>query len=405
MCGSSARWLSVPAGTNGFMRFGIESRRARLVARHHLAGTAGDPVRAAAGVVVLHATDPATVFLSVLSRCPSTSIKDVARAMYDDRALVRMLAMRRTLFVVPADLVPVVHHAASLDIAAQQRKRLVQQLATIPTEPELPADVDGWLRSLESSVAGALAKRGRATAAQLSADEPRLRTSLLPTSGKKWDVKRNITTHVLVLMAAEGRMVRAQPRGSWTSRAHTWEPASRWWPRGIPEPQNAKARLVEQYLRRFGPATVADVQWWTGWPLNATRQALAQLDTVDVGCGLVLADDDVADESAAPTAALLPALDPTPMGWKQREWYMPADSRPLFDRNGNIGPTIWWDGEVIGGWAVRPDGEIATRTLVDRGAAAARAVQDAADALEHRLDSTPVVPSFPTPLEKELRTP
>lgn len=392
------------AGSKTVMRLDIEGRRTRLVARHHLRGTASDPVRAAAGTVVLHATDPATVFLSVLARCPSTSIKDVARVLYDDRKLVRMLAMRRTLFVVPTDLVPVVHHAASLDIAAQQRKRLIQQLTTIPTDPELPADIDGWLRSLESCVERALAKRGSATAAQLSADEPRLRTALLPTSGKAWDVRRNITTNVLVLMAADGRMVRCEPRGSWTSRAHTWEPASNWWPQGIHEPPDAKARLVEQYLRRFGPVTVADIQWWTGWTLGATRKALAALDTADVGCGLVMADDVVADEPAAPTAALLPALDPTPMGWKERDWYLPADSRPLFDRNGNIGPTIWWDGEVVGGWAVRPDGEIATRLLVDRGAAAARAVQDAADTLRPRLDGMPVVPSFPTPLEKELRT-
>lgn len=396
--------MSVSAGSNGFMRWDIGSRRARLVARHHLAGTASDPARAAADVVVLHASDPATVFLSALARCPSTSVEDVARVLYDDRTLVRMLAMRRTLFVVPADLVPVVHHAVSLDIAAQQRKRLLQQLATIPTEPELPADVDGWLRSLESSVERVLTKRGVATAAQLSSDEPRLRTALLPTSGKTWDVKRNITTNVLVVMAAEGRLVRAAPRGSWTSRAHTWQPASSWWPQGIPALPDAKARLVEQYLRRFGPATVADIQWWTGWSLGATRKALAILDTVDVGCGLVLAGDAVADEPAAPTAALLPALDPTPMGWKQRDWYLPADARPLFDRNGNIGPTVWWGGEVIGGWAVRTDGEIATRLLVDRGAAAARAVQEAAHALQPRLDGTPVVPSFPTPLEKELRT-
>jgi hypothetical protein len=387
------------------MRCGTERRRARLVARHHLAGTASDPVRAAADLVVLHASDPATVYLSVLARCPSASVKDVARVLYEDRTLVRMLAMRRTLFVVPADLVPVVHHAASLDIAAQQRTRLLQQLSTIPTEPELPVDVNGWLRSLESSVEQALATRGSATAAQLSTDEPRLRTALLPTSDKKWDVRRTITTNVLVVMAAQGRMVRGEPRGSWTSRAHTWQPASSWWPQGIPAQPDAKARLVEQYLSRFGPATVADVQWWTGWSLGVTRTALATLDTVDVGCGLVLAGDVVGEEPAAPTAALLPALDPTPMGWKERDWYLPADTRPLFDRNGNIGPTIWWGGEVIGGWAVRTDGQIATRLLVDRGAAAVRAVREAAHTLQARLEGTPVVPSFPTPLEKELRLP
>ena len=57
----------------------------------------------------LHATDPATVYLSVLARCADLTLADVARTLYDDRALVRMMAMRRTLFVAPVELAPVVH--------------------------------------------------------------------------------------------------------------------------------------------------------------------------------------------------------------------------------------------------------------------------------------------------------
>ncbi|WP_068278522.1 winged helix DNA-binding domain-containing protein [Aldersonia kunmingensis] len=386
------------------MEFSTAHRRARLVTRHHLAGTAANPVDAASGVAVLHATEPASVYLSILARCPSVSITDISRVLHDDRSLVRMMAMRRTLFVVPADEVPIVHHAAALDIAAQQRKRLLTQLRTLPTEPELPDDLEGWLESVESSVERALVARGSASAAQLSTDEPRLRTALLPTTDKKWDVKRNITTQVLVLISAEGRIVRAAPRGDWTSRAHTWEPGEAWWPGGITSVDNARARLVEMYLRRFGPATEADVAWWTGWALGTTRKAIAALDTVDVGCGLVLADDAHPDEPIEPTVALLPTLDPTPMGWKQRDWYLPEDITPLFDRNGNIGPTIWWGGEVIGGWAVRPDASIAFQLLEDRGKAAQRAVADAAEALSPRLEGRAVVPTFVTPLEKQLRT-
>src|SRR5687768_13373566 len=131
--------------------FSTEARRARLVRRHHLAGTAADPVQAATDLVVLHATDPATVYLSLLARCPSVSLKEISRVMYDDRALVRMLAMRRTLFVVPQAFVGIVHHAAALDIAAQQRRRLLQQLRTLPAEPELPDDLSGWLEEIEDS--------------------------------------------------------------------------------------------------------------------------------------------------------------------------------------------------------------------------------------------------------------
>ena len=91
------------------------------------------------------------------------------------------------------------------------------------------------------------------------------------------------------------------------------------------------------------------------------------------------------------------------MGWKQREWFLPDDWQPLYDRNGNVGPTVWWGGEVVGGWSVRPAGEVATRLLVDRGREARTKVAEAAEALQPRLEGAAVVPSFPTPLDKELR--
>lgn len=381
----------------------VAERRARLVRRQLAAGSA---VEAARAVVVLHATDPATVYLSVLARCPALTVDDVARELYDERRLVRMMAMRRTLFVVPAELVPVVHAAASLDVAATQRRRLLTQLATNPTDPALPDDVAGWLADVEAGVAAAIERLGVASGAELARAEPRLQTALLPTTGKAYDVRRAVTSQVLTLLGAEGRIVRGRPLGSWTSRQHTWEPASAWWPDGLEqvEPTEARARLAEQYLRRFGPATETDVAWWTGWAKGTTRTALDAVDTVPRAGGLVLADDDETTDDAPPTAVLLPALDPTPMGWKQRAWFLPADSSALYDTYGNIGPTLWWGGEVVGGWAVRPDGSIATELLADRGADARQAVEAAAQALALRLAGTVVVPSFRTPLERRLST-
>lgn len=393
-------------------------RRARLVARHHLRGDAADPEQAAADVVVLHATDPATVFLSVLARCRSAQLADVARALYTDRTLVRLMAMRRTLFVVPRSLVPVVHHGAALEIAAGIRKRLLSMLATLPTEPAVPVAADPWLTELEDATVAALATLGSATGAQLSAAVPGLRTALLPTTDKSYDVRRNITTQVLTTLGAQGRMVRGEPRGSWTSRHHTWEPAERWWPDGTPVLTAAEARsaLVRAYLGRFGPATETDIAWWTGWSLRQTRAAVSGADLVQArlhdGVGLVLRGDQDTDPEApeAPvSAALLPALDPTPMGWKERDWFLPettsGSSRDgLYDRFGNIGPTVWWGGEIVGGWAVRPDGTVAFRLLVDRGAEAAAAIAAEVDRLTSRLGGAAVVPSFPTPLERTLRT-
>jgi len=354
-------------------------------------------------VLALHATDPATVYLSALSRCPTASYDDVAHALYEERSLVRLMAMRRTMFVVPAELVPVVHHAASLDVAVTMRRRLVKELTTGPTDPALPADVDGWLRGVEEEVERTVLELGTASGAQLAKAVAGLRTALLPRTDKKYDVRRAITSQVLVLMGTEGRLVRHRPLGTWTSRQHTWAAASTYWPDGIPEPAAPRVRLVEEYLRRFGPATEADVAWWTGWPLGTTRKAIAALDLVSTEAGLLLADDTEPVAQEPPRAALLPALDPTPMGWKERGWFLLEDSGPLYDRFGNVGPTVWWGGEVVGGWAVRPDGSVAVRLLADRGGAAAAAVEDERCRLEERLGGAAVVPTFPTPLERELR--
>ncbi len=360
-------------------------------------------------MVVLHATDPATVYLSVLARCAEASIDDVARVLYEDRAMVRMMAMRRTLFVVPLDLAPVVHHAASLGVAATMRKTLMKQLSTLPTEPELPTDPDAlaaWLEGVEEGVEKAVLDLGVASGAKIGSAEPRLRTAILPTTDKAYDVRRTITSQVLAMMGAEGRLVRREPLGAWTSRTHTWESSEAWWPGGLADlpADEARAALVAAYLRAFGPVSETDVAWWTGWALGVTRRAIAAAGALEVDGLLLHPEDTDPVEEPEPTAALLPALDPTPMGWKERGWFLPEDHTALYDTMGNVGPTIWWGGEVIGAWTVRKDGTIATRVMEDRGREAAAAVEAAAERLHPRLGGAAVTPSFPTPVEKELRS-
>jgi len=211
-------------------------------------------------------------------------------------------------------------------------------------------------------------------------------------------------------MSAQGRIVRSTPTGAWTSRHHRWEPAARWWPDGLPQVDEADAQrdLAHRWLERFGPATVDDMQWWTGWNKTTTRRAISDLpiDDVDLhgqaGIALRSANDSDEHTTSEPVAALLPALDPTPMGWKHRDWFLGVDPHQIFDRAGNIGPTTWWDGEIIGSWAVIRGGGIRTAVLADRGAAAANAVDQAAARLHERIDGTVVTPAARTPLERSL---
>jgi hypothetical protein len=304
--------------------------------------------------------------------------------------------------VVPLELAPVVQAACTKEIAARQR-RTYSKLLTEAGVGDGP-----WLREVEDATETALVARGEATGAQLSADVPALRTQLLMAEGKPYAAKQNITTWVLFMLAADARIVRGRPRGSWTSSQYYWSLAQTWLPSGIPElpVEDSRVELVRRWLASFGPGTVADLKWWTGWTAGQVKHALAEISPTEVELdgptGLVLADDIEPADSEAPWVALLPALDPTAMGWSERSWYLGPHAPALFDRSGNIGPTIWSDGRIVGGWAQRPTGEVVHRLLEDVGRDVAAEVERKAAQLAGWIGAIRVTPRFRTPLEREL---
>ncbi|GIG56250.1 hypothetical protein Lfu02_06220 [Longispora fulva] len=375
-----------------------QQRQARLGRRHLLAARADTPEDVTAAIVALHGTDAATVHLSACARLTTPDPALLEDALYERRSLVRMTGMRRTMFVVDAGLAPVVHASTTVALAATERRRLLQTLH------EARGWDEQWLVSVENGVLASLAARGQATAAELAADEPRLREKIVVSPGKSYEATVTISSRILYHLAMRDRIVRGRPTGAWTASQYRWRLAG-----PLPELPAAEARrdLVHRWLRAFGPGTEADLKWWTGWTLGHVRAALGAVGavpvTLDEGTGYVLPDDVGPDAAPAPWAALLPALDPTPMGWQLRDFYLDPDHRPaLFDRSGNIGPTVWWNGRIVGGWAQRPDGELRWRLLADPGAAARAAIEVEAARLSGWLGDVRVTPSFRTPLEREL---
>jgi hypothetical protein len=395
----------------------VQQRRRSIVRRHHLDGSGASPEEVTQALLALHATDPASVYLSVLARSNGSTLADVSEAMYERRSVVRWTAMRRTLFLLPRGDVPVVQAAVSAPLAATLRRRLISLLERNGSEPPIEGDVGHWLAALEVRVEAALRARATATGAQLSADEPALRT-VIPVRAPS-DVRQTVTSTLLTVMSTEGRLVRSTPTGSWTSRHHRWEPVEHWWPDGLPQLDEEESQrvLARRWLARFGPATADDLQWWTGWTKTTVQQALSRLPLEEVdlhgqaGIALGTPEEDAAldttahrrgDPTGPPAATLLPSLDPTPMGWKHREWFFGIDQHQVFDRNGNIGPTLWWDGEIIGSWAVAATGEIRVKLVADRGTEASNAIQDAAARLHDRLHGAVITPAIRTPLERSL---
>ena len=324
--------------------------------------------------------------------------------MYDARSLVRVLGMRRTMFVLPVELMPVVQAACTQAIAAVERRRTVQFLGLAG----LDGDLEAWLAEVEDATVAELARRGEALSTELSAAEPRLALQIRFAEGKSYAGSQSVASRVLPLLAAHGRVVRGRPRGSWTSSQYRWSTVEAWLPAGVPElkPDEARVELARAWLRAFGPAPVADLKWWSGWTLGQTRSTLATLGPVEVDLdgepGVALADDLEPTPPPEPFAAFLPGLDPTVMGWQARGWFLGAHKESLFDSNGNAGPSVWWEGRIVGGWAQRKDGEIAVQLLEDVGADAAAAIDAEAARLRDWMGPVRVTPRFRTPVERAL---
>jgi Winged helix DNA-binding domain len=383
----------------------MDERRARLLVRHRLApeARASDPLDIARSLVCLHSTDAVTVFLAIQARSDDVSPADVERALYEERSLVRMLAMRRTLWAVPRELVPLVFAAATRAVAATQRKRLegFVRASGVSTRP------GAWITRAGNAAVAAVAARGEAMTTEVVGDVPLLAKKLRFGSGR-WEVEQSAGARVLPQMAMEGRLIRGRPRGTWISPQFRWVTTEDWLGGPIEDVDvaAAQAELLRRWLAAFGPATETDMRWWTGWTLRETRAALGAVPhtsvDLDGAAGYVLEGDLEPTPRPEPSAALLPTLDPTTMGWKERDWYLGPHASMLFDTNGNAGPTIWWDGRVVGGWSQRRDGEIVFKVLEDVGRDAQAAIEDAAQGLAAWVGDVRFSPGFLPPFQRGL---
>ena len=373
--------------------------------RHRLdpAARGREALDVARSLVCLHATDAVTVFLSIQARSDGVAPGDIERALYDDRTLIRLLAMRRTLWAVPRELVPAVFAGATKAVAATQRKRLEGFVRTsgVSTRP------GAWVTRAGNAAVAAVAARGEAMTTDVTKDVPLLAKKLRFGSGR-WVVEQSAGARVLPQMAMEGRLIRGRPRGTWISPQFRWVTTEDWLGGPIEQVGVAEAQveIVRTWLAAFGPATEADLRWWTGWTLRETRAALAAgpHEDVDLGgaTGYVLAGDLEPTPAPEPSAALLPTLDPTTMGWKERDWYLGDLGPTLFDSNGNAGPTVWWDGRVVGGWSQRRDGEIVLGLLEDVGTDARAAIDAEAERLDAWIGDVRFSPGFLPPFQRAL---
>lgn len=383
--------------------FSANDRRTRLARRHFLAVPATSIDTVVSDLVGLHATDPATPYLSLWARLPGFTVAGLDAALYEERSVVKHLAMRRTLWVVDAGDLPQVQAAVSDRVADNERRKLIADAQ----KAGLCTDGGQWLDTACRAVIEYLSEHGPTSARQLRAALPELAGTYDPAPGKRWGGHTALSPRVLTVLSVRGDIARGPNELTWTASRPKWVATADWLSRDrdAASPDSARAQLVSAYLRAFGPATVTDIKWWFGNTLTWARHALRDIDAVEVDLagtpGYALPDDLDDETSPGPWGALLPALDPTTMGWFDRDWYLGGHRGQVFDRNGNAGPTAWWDGRVVGGWVQDAGGRVEVRLLEDIGRQGRAALTRKAEALTEWLDGVRISPRFPSPLSRD----
>ena len=147
-----------------------DERRARLAIRHRLVATpAEDVVEAADSMTCLHSSDPVTVYLSARARVQGFKQGDLEHALYEEKSLARIHAMRRTLFVVPVEMVSMLHHSSTVALIGPERKRLAGWLES----SGIAKDGATWIETVSKKTVAALRRRGEAVADRAQQGRPR----------------------------------------------------------------------------------------------------------------------------------------------------------------------------------------------------------------------------------------
>jgi len=328
-------------------------------AHHHSLARPGSSIPDVADDLVgLHNTSPVGPFLSLRARVPNFARADLESLMWGSWHFARFRAMRLTMFVFTLDL---------LEVAAAATRHISEPLAS------------RWLR--DSGLTVQDFDRLSALVLDALADGPltvrQLRHSL--------DIPQSVDLPGVVSRLCDvGRVVGGAPPRSWRSsirRYHRWEDVlpgvdvHRW------EEETAVRELIRRYIGSYGPVTINDISWWTGFTKGRCREAMtAQGDRIEEvavdgwpGPLYRIAAAEVERTTSASVAAL-PLLDPYVQGYRDRIRFLdPERSDFVYDGGGNAAATLVHRGRIIGTWQFTQKPEESVRYhLFDRGPVSTR---------------------------------
>jgi hypothetical protein len=317
---------------------------------------AGEPDRTARvmqtieHLIGLQAQAPFPPYYGLHSRLDGFRPEDLA-TLITDRSVVRIALMRGTIHLVSArDCLPL-RRLLQPVIERGMRGAFGKQLAGVD-----PAELAAAGRRLVEAEPMTFAQLGQALAAQWP-DHP-------PAA-----LAQGVRTYV--------PLVQVPPRAVWGRSGQSMHTSAEHWlgqrrPRSEPAhplPPASPAELVTRYLGAFGPATVRDVQAWSG--LTGLKAVLGRLRP----CLVTFRDEQGAELFDLPTAPRPGADAPAPVRLtaefdnlllshaERSRIVTPEATRRLYTVNGVIPGAVLVDGFAAGMWRLTRSRDEAAVTI------------------------------------------
>ncbi|MFX1479211.1 MAG: winged helix DNA-binding domain-containing protein [Promethearchaeota archaeon] len=305
----------------------------------------------------LHATGTLEPYLTLFTRMKDFKKEDLDNELYKKKSLGRIRGMRKTLFILTKEMIPIVHSMIKHQTVKRDNKYL--ELRDISRDQ---------YNELAQKIINLLAKK------EMSTSE--IKASI--------DTEKDLNA-VISIMLDEMFIIRGKPISSWRDRRVFYAPFSQYFPDiELDKIDESKATrmLIDKYIKSYGPVTEMDIAWWLGLTIGKIRTSLKPLtDKItiinigDLGHEYLMYKSDMKllqeiEISPRYIVNLLPKFDPYLMGYKDRERYINYDYyNYIFDRSGNATSTILFDGYVIGVWDVmeKPKPSIKIHLFVEMG--------------------------------------